>query len=311
MFDRATAERFRRAILSVGGSRDALDAFIDFRGRPPLLDALLRQSGIALATRRSEGRDVERQQPEGSAGTRARVARARAAGRARAARDEDSATITSPSTRFASAATPPCSAARPLQRRRDRFANAGATRSRTASAAVTSTTQKRVLGATFGALRVWNLYVPNGQTRGLRQVRLQARLAHGAARPARGGARRGIRGCWSSATSTSRPKIATSTIPVAWAGQVLCTPAERAALAAIAELGLRDTFRLFDQPPGTYSWWDYRAGMFRRNKGLRIDLMLASRSLSKVCSACRIDREPRGWDRPSDHVPVVAEFDRG
>ncbi|HVS23321.1 MAG TPA: endonuclease/exonuclease/phosphatase family protein, partial [Gammaproteobacteria bacterium] len=89
---------------------------------------------------------------------------------------------------------------------------------------------------------------------------------------------------------------------------VLCTPAERAALASLVELGLRDTFRLFDQPPSTFSWWDYRAGMFRRNKGLRIDLMLASRALSQICASCRIDREPRGWERPSDHAPVVAEF---
>ncbi len=96
--------------------------------------------------------------------------------------------------------------------------------------------------------------------------------------------------------------------PAAWAGQVLCTPAERAALASITELGLRDSFRLFDQPPGKYSWWDYRAGMFRRNRGLRIDLVLASRALSQICTNCRIDPEPRGWERPSDHAPVIAEF---
>jgi len=57
-----------------------------------------------------------------------------------------------------------------------------------------------------------------------------------------------------------------------------------------------------------YSWWDYRAGMFRRNRGLRIDLVLASRALSQICTNCRIDPEPRGWERPSDHAPVVAEF---
>ena len=96
--------------------------------------------------------------------------------------------------------------------------------------------------------------------------------------------------------------------PAAWEGHVLCTPAERAALASIVELGLRDTFRLFEQPPSTYSWWDYRAGFFRRNRGLRIDLMLASGNLSQICTSCRIDREPRGWERPSDHAPVVAEF---
>jgi exodeoxyribonuclease III len=96
--------------------------------------------------------------------------------------------------------------------------------------------------------------------------------------------------------------------PAAWAGQVLCSPPERAALAALRELGFADTFRLFEQPPATFSWWDYRGPAFRRNQGLRIDLMLASGPLSKICVGCRIDKEPRGWERPSDHVPVVAEF---
>ena len=96
--------------------------------------------------------------------------------------------------------------------------------------------------------------------------------------------------------------------PAAWEGKVLCTPAERAALAALGELGLRDAFRLFEQPERIFSWWDYRAGAFRRNQGLRIDLVLASQALSQTCTGCRIDKEPRGWERPSDHVPVVAEF---
>jgi exodeoxyribonuclease-3 len=96
--------------------------------------------------------------------------------------------------------------------------------------------------------------------------------------------------------------------PAAWEGRVLCSPPERAALRALGEIGLGDVFRLFDQPPNTFSWWDYRAGAFRRNQGLRIDLMLASAPLRQICLACRIDKEPRGWERPSDHVPVVAEF---
>jgi exodeoxyribonuclease-3 len=97
--------------------------------------------------------------------------------------------------------------------------------------------------------------------------------------------------------------------PRAWAGRVLCSAKERAALRALLELGLADTFRLFTQPDKTYSWWDYRGAAFRRNQGLRIDLMLASARLSQMCHSCRIDKEPRGWERPSDHVPVIAEFD--
>jgi exodeoxyribonuclease-3 len=96
--------------------------------------------------------------------------------------------------------------------------------------------------------------------------------------------------------------------PKAWEGRVLCTPAERAALKSVQALGLDDAFRLFPQPEKVFSWWDYRAGAFRRNQGLRIDLILTSRALSQRCVGCRIDREPRGWERPSDHVPVVAEF---
>jgi exodeoxyribonuclease-3 len=88
----------------------------------------------------------------------------------------------------------------------------------------------------------------------------------------------------------------------------MCSAAERAALAGLRELGLRDTFRLFEQPKKVFSWWDYRALAFRRNQGLRIDLVLASGALSQTCRGCRIDKEPRGWDRPSDHVPVIAEF---
>jgi exodeoxyribonuclease-3 len=89
---------------------------------------------------------------------------------------------------------------------------------------------------------------------------------------------------------------------------VLCTPAERAALRGLLELGFHDVFRLFEQPEKTFSWWDYRGPAFRRNQGLRIDLVLASAALSQKCVSCRIDKEPRGWERPSDHVPVVAEF---
>jgi len=72
-----------------------------------------------------------------------------------------------------------------------------------------------------------------------------------------------------------------------------------------------DLFRRFEQPPGTFSWWDYRMGAFRRNHGLRIDLVLASGALAASCRACGVDRSPRAWERPSDHAPVVASFDIG
>jgi exodeoxyribonuclease-3 len=74
-------------------------------------------------------------------------------------------------------------------------------------------------------------------------------------------------------------------------------------------LGLVDVFRRFEQPANSFSWWDYRAAAFRRNNGLRIDLILASTALAASCVAARIDKEPRKSERPSDHTPVLATFD--
>ncbi len=97
--------------------------------------------------------------------------------------------------------------------------------------------------------------------------------------------------------------------PDALRESVLCSTAERAALQQIIDLGLKDTFRLFAQQPNLFSWWDYQQGAFRRNRGLRLDLILASATLAAHCRAAWIDQGPRSWERPSDHAPVVAEFD--
>ena len=97
--------------------------------------------------------------------------------------------------------------------------------------------------------------------------------------------------------------------PKAWDGSVLVSAPERDALAAIEKLGLVDVFRRFEQAPNSFSWWDYRAAGFRRNAGLRIDLILTSESLAKQCVHCEIDKTPRHWERPSDHTPVIAAFD--
>ena len=97
--------------------------------------------------------------------------------------------------------------------------------------------------------------------------------------------------------------------PEKWGEAILCSPPERAALQALLDLGLSDVFRKFDQPEKSFSWWDYRRMGFQRNAGLRIDLILASPTMTARCGASYIDREPRTWERPSDHTPVVAEFD--
>lgn len=167
--------------------------------------------------------------------------------------------------------------------------------------------QRRVLGATIGWIRVLNLYVPNGQAVGTAPYAyklawldkladyLQGQLADYP--------RLVVLGDFNIA-----PDDRDVHDPLAWAGQVLCSEPERAALRRLLELGLKDTWRLFEPGTGGYSWWDYRAGSFRRNLGLRIDLILASPALAEACTACWIDKTPRGVERPSDHTPVVAEF---
>ena len=94
--------------------------------------------------------------------------------------------------------------------------------------------------------------------------------------------------------------------PAAWAGQVLVSEPERAVFRRLQDLGLKDAFRLFEQPEKLYSWWDYRMMAFRRNMGLRIDHILLSPALAARCTECIIDKVPRKWEQPSDHTPVIA-----
>ena len=97
--------------------------------------------------------------------------------------------------------------------------------------------------------------------------------------------------------------------PVAWAGQIHCTPEERAHVQGLVSLGLTDAFRLFEQPPKSWSWWDYRNLAFRKNQGLRIDHILVSEALKSRVTACTIDKLPRKNERPSDHAPVWVQLD--
>ena len=94
--------------------------------------------------------------------------------------------------------------------------------------------------------------------------------------------------------------------PSKWIGQNLVSPEERQAFQQLVELGLTDSFRMFEQPPKTFSWWDYRMMGFRRNAGMRIDHILLSEALKEKCTASVVDKEPRTWEQPSDHAPVIA-----
>ena len=167
--------------------------------------------------------------------------------------------------------------------------------------------QKRVIAATVGGVRVINVYVPNGQAVGSEKYAYKLRWLE---------ALRGFLGeqlrIFPRLAVTGDYNIAPADEdvhdPAAWAGQILCSDAERAALRALLELGLKDCFRLFPQPAGSFTWWDYRQAGFRRNLGLRIDHVLASLPLAGACTACSIDLTPRRNDRPSDHTPLTASF---
>jgi exodeoxyribonuclease III len=166
---------------------------------------------------------------------------------------------------------------------------------------------RRVLAATTAGVRVVNLYVPNGQAvdsdKYQYKLRWLAALRDWLREEIRQHAQLVVLGDFNIA-----PEDRDVHDPAAWAGSVHVSEPERQALRAVQALGLIDVFRRFEQPPGTYSWWDYRMLAFRRNQGLRIDLVLASEALAGACSACVIDRAPRKAERPSDHAPVIADF---
>lgn len=166
--------------------------------------------------------------------------------------------------------------------------------------------QKRVLAATFGDVRVIDVYIPNGQS--VDSDKYQYKL----------GWLEALTG-WLADELARYPKLALLGDfniapddrdvhdPKAWEGQVLVSQPEREAFRRLVGSGLADSFRLFDQPEKTFSWWDYRMNAFRRNMGLRIDHILLSPALAETCKTCTIDKEARKAERPSDHAPVMVE----
>ena len=167
--------------------------------------------------------------------------------------------------------------------------------------------QKRVIAATYENIRIVCVYVPNGEK--VASEKFQYKLAWLAALEH-----------WLREELLNYPKLVLLGDfniapedrdvhdPETWGGQVLCSQPERDAFQRLLDLGLVDSFRLFDQPEKTYTWWDYRMMAFRRNRGLRIDHILLSNGLAHVCSACTVDKAARKNERPSDHAPVVTEI---
>jgi exodeoxyribonuclease III len=164
--------------------------------------------------------------------------------------------------------------------------------------------QRRVIAATVDGVRVICVYIPNGQS--VESEKYQYKLSWLAA----------LHEFVAKEISTYgdvallgdyniAPEDRDVHDPAAWAGQVLCTDAERDALQKLIDLGLTDSFRLFSQAEKSFTWWDYRMNGFKRNLGLRIDHILVTDKLKARATAATIDLEPRKLERPSDHAPVV------
>lgn len=168
--------------------------------------------------------------------------------------------------------------------------------------------QRRILAATVDDIRIVNLYVVNGQAPGTEKFAYKLNwLQH-------------VTNFLNQQLNEYQNVIVLGDFNIApddrdvhdpdkWHEKILCTTEERTALNRILDLGFQDSFRLLHDDGGYYSWWDYRMNKFARGMGLRIDLILASDELSETLSAAYIDVEPRKNERPSDHTPVVAEFD--
>ena len=165
--------------------------------------------------------------------------------------------------------------------------------------------QKRIIAATVGGVRVICGYFPNGQAVGSDKFEYKLRWLAALT-------------TWVEAEMRRYPRLVlTGDFNIApeardahpdWKDEIHVSEPERAAFRALTALGLVDAYRLFDQPGGAYSWWDYRMGAFRRNFGLRIDHILVSPALVQDCRQCEVDKAPRKLERPSDHAPVVVEL---
>ena len=168
--------------------------------------------------------------------------------------------------------------------------------------------QARVIAATVGSVRIYSIYVPNGQAVGSPaydyKLKWYARLEKCLRDIERGERHVAVCGDFNIA-----PKDEDVYDPELWRGAIMCSDAERAAFEQLCGAGLTDTLRMHHPESGLFSWWDYRMLAFPKNRGLRIDAILASKALAARCSAAGIEREMRKGREPSDHAPVWAEFE--
>ena len=166
--------------------------------------------------------------------------------------------------------------------------------------------QARVIAAKIGNHRVYSIYAPNGQAVGSPAYDYKLNW-YGR-----------LRDCLSKEKVSElivcgdfnvAPEDIDTYDPELWRGAIMCSDGERAAFRQLCDAGLIDTLRLHHKEGGLFSWWDYRMLSFPKNRGLRIDAILASKSLAEKCTAAGIDREMRKGKEPSDHAPVWAEFE--
>lgn len=163
--------------------------------------------------------------------------------------------------------------------------------------------QRRILAVTVAGIRLINLYVPNGSDIASDKYQYKLgwleKVTPFIEQQLKEHSKVAVVGDFNIA-----PEDRDVHDPAEWVGCVLVSPAERQAFSELLNLGLRDSFRNFEQEEKLFSWWDYRAAGFRRNRGLRIDHVLLNHELSELCRQSMIDKEPRKAERPSDHAPV-------
>jgi len=165
--------------------------------------------------------------------------------------------------------------------------------------------QGRVIAATIGHLRVFSIYAHNGQAVGSPAYEYKLNWY------------RRLRDCVANEKSLDvivcgdfnvAPEDIDVYDPDLWRGAIMASESERAAFRELCKIGLRDTLRTHHKEGELYTWWDYQMRAFEKNRGLRIDAVLASEKLATKCIAAGIDREMRKGKEPSDHAPVWAEF---